>query len=98
PLQTSFCTRTEPTSVRTNDQVGHASRQPASAQCLQTSDKKTQRKGSSNCGAGKLPVLLGPDCGLARPIDPVIWFPFCRSCSRNMTWRQVDAPRWPVLS
>src|SRR5437762_6135328 len=47
PLQTAFCTRTEPTSVRTIEPVGHASRQPASSQCLQTSDKKTQRNGSS---------------------------------------------------
>jgi superfamily I DNA/RNA helicase len=38
------------------------------------------------------------DCGSGRPIGPVIWFPFCRSCSRNMTCRHVDAPRWPVLS
>src|SRR2546429_7873419 len=92
PLQTSSCTRTEPTSVRTIDPVGHASRQPASSQCLQTSDKKTQRNGSSDCG------LRNSDCGLGRPIGPVTWFPFCRSCSRNMTCRQVDAPRCPVLS
>ena len=38
---------TEPTSVRTIDPVGHASRQPASSQCLQTSDRNTQRNGSS---------------------------------------------------
>ena len=33
--------------MRTIDPVGHASRQPASSQCLQTSDRKTQRNGSS---------------------------------------------------
>src|SRR5438477_11493173 len=85
PLQTSFCTSTEPTSVRTIDPVGHASRQPASSQCLQTSDRNTQRKGSS-------PSPSASEC------EPTTWFPFCRSCSRNMTWRHVDAPRCPVLS
>ena len=30
--------------------------------------------------------------------EPTIWPPFCRSCSTNITCRQVDAPRWPVLS
>src|ERR1700757_60385 len=76
PLQTSFCTSTEPTSVRTIDPVGHASRQPASSQCLQTSDKKTQRNGSSasaeatadksDCGFWIV------DCRLSGPIGPAI--------------------------
>src|SRR6266480_3176274 len=37
----------EPPSVRTIAPVGHASRQPASSQCLQTSERNTQRNGSS---------------------------------------------------
>src|SRR5439155_12100692 len=85
PLQTSFCTKTEPTSVRTIEPVGHASRQPASWQCLQTSDRKIQRSGSS-------------DCASERPIKPVICFRFWQSCSRNKTCRHVDAPSLPVLS
>src|ERR1043166_1228042 len=36
----SGCTYTPPNSVRTIDPVGHASRQPARSQCLQTSDAK----------------------------------------------------------
>src|SRR5438876_5825222 len=85
PLQTSFCTSTEPTSVRTIEPVGQASRQPASSQCLQTSERKIQRNGSSSSP-------LPNEC------EPTIWFPFCRSCSTNITCRHVDAPRWPVLS
>src|SRR3954465_11279371 len=59
------------------DPVGHASRQPASSQCLQTSERKTQRNGSS---------------------VPVICCPSLTGCSRNMTCRQVEAPRVSVLS
>src|SRR5206468_7254095 len=81
PLQTSSCTNTEPTSVRTIEPVGHASRQPASSQCLQTSERKTQRNGSSSL-----------------PNEPTTCCPFGRSCSRNKTCRQVDAPSRPVLS
>src|SRR3569832_1442761 len=40
PLQTSGCTNTAPKSMRTIAPVGHASRQPATSQCLQTSDEK----------------------------------------------------------
>src|SRR5512135_1122236 len=41
PLQTSGCTYTPPNSVRTIDPVGHASRHPATSQCLQTSDENS---------------------------------------------------------
>src|SRR4029453_10890630 len=34
--------KTPPNSVRTIDPVGHASRQPACSQCLQTSEEKSQ--------------------------------------------------------
>src|SRR5439155_18048498 len=95
PLHTSFCTKTEPTSVRTIEPVGQASRQPASSQCLQTSERKIQRNGSSafaEASADRSPSPLPNEC------EPTIWFPFCRSCSTNITCRHVDAPRWPVLS
>src|SRR3954449_6414375 len=39
PLHTSGCTNTPPNSVRTIAPVGHASRQPATSQCLHTSDE-----------------------------------------------------------
>ena len=74
-----------PTSVRTIAPVGQASRQPASSQCLQTSERKIQRNGSS-------PSPSPNEC------EPTIWPPFCRSCSTNITCRHVDPPRWPVLS
>src|SRR5690242_2611768 len=54
--------------------VGHASRQPARAQCLQTSDIISQEKFPRRL------VLIGT------------------GRSTNETWRQVEAPRWPVLS
>src|SRR3954470_23391627 len=41
PLQISGCTKTLPNSVRTIEPVGHASRQPAFPQCLQTSDENS---------------------------------------------------------
>src|ERR1700752_4690709 len=46
PLHISGCTKTEPTSVRTIEPVGQASRHPALAQCLQTSERNCQRNGS----------------------------------------------------
>src|SRR5215469_8087333 len=57
--------------------VGHASRQPAFPQCLQTSERKTQRNGS----------VVSASCG-----------PAAIGCSRNITCRQVEAPRLWVLS
>src|SRR5579859_945146 len=39
--------KTPPNSVRTIDPVGHASRQPASSQCLQTSEEKVHEVGSA---------------------------------------------------
>ena len=39
PLQTSGCAKTPPNSVRTIAPVGHASRHPATSQCLQTSEE-----------------------------------------------------------
>jgi len=54
--------------VRTIDPVGHGFETPASSQCLQTSDKKTHRNGSSNCG------FWIAECGMGssgRPIGPV---------------------------
>ena len=53
--------------------VGQASRQPARAQCLQTSDIISQEKLESV-----------PPSGIGR--------------STKETCRQVEAPRWPVLS
>src|SRR3954471_3714752 len=44
PLQTSGCTYTDPNSVRTSAPVGQLSRQPARAQCLQTSLIISQEK------------------------------------------------------
>ena len=41
PLQMSGWTKTLPNSVRTIEPVGHASRQPAFSQCLQTSDENS---------------------------------------------------------
>src|SRR5437016_5339030 len=76
PLQTSFCTKTEPNSVRTIEPVGHASRQPAFSQCLQTSEEN-----SHVIASAALPPR--PNCG---------------SRSTNLTWRQVEWPRWSVLS
>src|SRR3954454_7129476 len=63
-----------PNSVRTMEPVGHASRHPARAQCLQTSDIISQEK---------FPAMVPPS-GTGR--------------STKETWRQVEDPRWPVLS
>src|SRR3954462_14796440 len=65
---------TEPNSVRMIAPVGHASRQPARAQCLQTSDIISREK---------LPPSVPPS-GTGRSTKP--------------TCRQVEEPRWPVLS
>src|SRR5918996_5920250 len=78
----SSWTYTELTSVRKMAPVGHASRQPACSQCLQTSDRKSHPKGFS----------------CPPPIGPVSCVPSFRSISTNFTCRQVDAPRLPELS
>src|SRR4051794_30636450 len=52
PLQMSGCTNTPPNSVRTMEPVGHASRQPATSQCLQTSDEN-----SHDSTSGALPPM-----------------------------------------
>src|SRR5436190_18317432 len=52
----SGCTKTLPNSVRTIEPVGHASRQPAFSQCLQTSDEKAHA-----ARVGALPPW--PACG-----------------------------------
>ena len=48
PLQMSSWTTTVPNSVRKIEPVGQPSRQPASVQCLQTSELISQRKPSSS--------------------------------------------------
>src|SRR3954470_21888770 len=49
PLQTSDCTTTVSNSVRRMAPVGHASRHPARAQCLHTSDENSHENLSSTC-------------------------------------------------
>src|SRR5689334_13594506 len=57
PLQMSGCTYTPPNSVRMIDPVGHASRHPATSQCLQTSEENSHAVASGafpprpTCGA-----------------------------------------------
>ena len=64
--------------------VGQASRQPARWQCLQTSDSMSQR-------IPKLEPFPAP-WGSMEPSASG------RVCSTKATWRQVLAPRCPVLS
>src|SRR5947209_13195689 len=54
PLQMSGCRNTPPYSVRTSAPVGHASRQPATSQCLQSSEENSH---DSLCGS--LPPMPG---------------------------------------
>src|SRR5512145_3510177 len=74
--------KTPPNSVRTMDPVGHASRQPAFSQCLQTSDEKSQRKALLRYPAS--PDATAASTSIAR--------------STNFTCRQVECPSPPVLS
>src|SRR5512132_3442965 len=50
PLHTSWLMLTVPNSVRWIAPVGHASRHPAWAQCLQTSDMRSQESSPLACG------------------------------------------------
>src|SRR4029453_832970 len=74
--------------------VGHASRQPACSQCLQTSERKSQPNGFSlPPGAPDVvDVLARPDMG------PATCWPNRRSISTNFTCLHVEAPRLPELS
>ena len=73
---------TPPNSVRTMAPVGHASRQPAFSQCLQTSEEKSHRNALLRYPASAVPTAEAKST--AR--------------STNLTCRHVEWPSPPVLS
>src|SRR5919204_6947587 len=96
----SSWTTTVPNSVRKSDPVGQTSRQPASVQCLQTSELINQRKPSpSECGSS--PRSTGccraaswtQESGAASATLPT-----STRCSMKATWRQRLAPSCVELS
>jgi hypothetical protein len=86
-LQTSGCSTTEPNSVRISAPVGHASRQPAFVQCLQTSDMNTQSPKPANGVWYSSATATRSTSWLAKSTGRVSLSP----SSTKRTWRHVDA-------
>ncbi len=97
-----------PNSVRNSAPVGQTSRQAAWVQCLHTSEDISQRMSPplppSTVSCAVAPPGTPAPCGWVSPDCPSTSGSWVRPsgagrvCSTKATWRQVEAPRAPVLS